>query len=539
MSTSVRESPIWIPVQAPPELAAGLANLSLGPNSGVDKKYQRLLNIFHRHALNNRRKAIRRPSAQLPGKAPKGSKKAVGKHPKAVAKVESNWEDDIISPAMIDSVLDISDNPDAKSFSQRVAKLFNQSLSIKPPLGEKDIYIERLSGALTNCVYRVTVNMALSSASHSNASSVKGSHTKENGSNSLSKTYLLRVYGIGVDEFLVRNKELYWLRKLSELNIGPSLYSIYTNGRIEEYLFSDTLTKDDIRDPSTSRHIARRMCELHYLVNFYAPHKEKTPEEQKDPLLQGVDLSGKPDLWTNIYQWIDLVATKAPGLRKICGDSPECLDIINDIDKIRKESKQLEHFIEQINSPIVLAHSDLQYGNILRLHKDRELVVVDFEYAGYNYRGFDIANHFCEWMSNYHHPTHPHLLELNRYPTQKERYNFLRTYLKTRIFLDANKPADRVVVESDEVSEQFISNQISCHMVPVHINSKYLDDQLPIIDKEVQSFIAASHLHWGIWGLLQAYSSEIDFDYVGYSAQRLTEFRRLLADIPNTNGNEE
>lgn len=23
---------------------------------------------------------------------------------------------------------------------------------------------------------------------------------------------------------------------------------------------------------------------------------------------------------------------------------------------------------------------------------------VDYEYAGFNYRGYDIANHFCEWM---------------------------------------------------------------------------------------------------------------------------------------------
>ena len=27
--------------------------------------------------------------------------------------------------------------------------------------------------------------------------------------------------------------------------------------------------------------------------------------------------------------------------------------------------------------------------------------LIDFEYASYNFRSFDHANHFCEWMYNY------------------------------------------------------------------------------------------------------------------------------------------
>ncbi len=43
-----------------------------------------------------------------------------------------------------------------------------------------------------------------------------------------------------------------------------------------------------------------------------------------------------------------------------------------------------------------------------------------------------------------------------------------------------------------------------------------------------RAYIPVSHLVWGLWGLLQAKSSEIDFDYVAYAQQRLDEFARLI-----------
>lgn len=30
-----------------------------------------------------------------------------------------------------------------------------------------------------------------------------------------------------------------------------------------------------------------------------------------------------------------------------------------------------------------------------------ELIIIDFEYCAYNYRGFDLANHFMEWTMDY------------------------------------------------------------------------------------------------------------------------------------------
>lgn len=54
--------------------------------------------------------------------------------------------------------------------------------------------------------------------------------------------------------------------------------------------------------------------------------------------------------------------------------------------------------------------------------------LIDYEYAGYNPRGFDVGNHFCEWMADYS-TAEPHVLDLERFPSPQERRMFSRAYL--------------------------------------------------------------------------------------------------------------
>lgn len=48
---------------------------------------------------------------------------------------------------------------------------------------------------------------------------------------------------------------------------------------------------------------------------------------------------------------------------------------------------------------------------------------------------------------------------------------------------------------------------------------------------ETQLFALASHLFWGIWAMVQANCSTIDFDYFGYSLLRLAEYRRRRQQV--------
>lgn len=62
------------------------------------------------------------------------------------------------------------------------------------------------------------------------------------------------------------------------------------------------------------------------------------------------------------------------------------------------------------------------------LPSPRRLSLIDYEYAGYNPRGFDLGNHFCEWMADYA-TAEPHVLDLDKYPSIEERRRFCGAYL--------------------------------------------------------------------------------------------------------------
>src|ERR1700753_305719 len=116
----------------------------------------------------------------------------------------------------------------------------------------------------------------------------------------------------------------------------------------------------------------------------------------------------------------------------------------------------------------------------MRLRDGTErLVVVDFEYSGYNPRGFDIANHFCEWTADYH-CNEPAKLRAECYPTLAEQKRFVNAYVEERDVVQG--------MTSSKAQRQLEVDQI------LH---------------EVEAYRLASHFFWGLWGLIQANQSEI------------------------------
>lgn len=50
------------------------------------------------------------------------------------------------------------------------------------------------------------------------------------------------------------------------------------------------------------------------------------------------------------------------------------------------------------------------------------------------------------------------------------------------------------------------------------------EQQLAAMVAEADLFSLASHIYWGVWALIQARWSPIDFDYLEYSALRWSEY---------------
>jgi choline kinase len=152
----------------------------------------------------------------------------------------------------------------------------------------------------------------------------------------------------------------------SNYRIGPRVYGTFQNGRVEEWFDSNTLKKEDIRDPVQSQWIAMRMRELHGV----------------DVLgIVGVSWNGQESLYKNVVSWQG-AAQETLGMLKAKearGEIPS-----EHVWHGRREELDLGKFMraweaywgwlqkwesEFGRSEMVFAHNDAQYGNLLYANK--------------------------------------------------------------------------------------------------------------------------------------------------------------------------
>lgn len=135
----------------------------------------------------------------------------------------------------------------------------------------------------------------------------------------------------------------------------------------------------------------------------------------------------------------------------------------------------------------VFCHNDALLENII-VDGDK-VSFIDYEYGDRNYREYDIANHFGEFVG-----VGGSLDYSKHYPSKDFQLNWIREYL-------GGDSADPEEVEKLQVM--------------------------------VDRFSGLPHLTWGIWALIQSKHSNIDFDFLDYAIQRLNFYkkRRRMATI--------
>ena len=124
--------------------------------------------------------------------------------------------------------------------------------------------------------------------------------------------------------------------------------------------------------------------------------------------------------------------------------------------------------LKYADEPVVFCHNDLLAANIIKTPHNSGVKFIDYDYANYGPAAFDIANHFCEYGG--------FACEWAKMPSEDGMLAFLNSY---------NPDSSRDLLG------------------------------------KVKAFIPLAHLAWGLWALVQAEISEIDFDYVGYAEKRL------------------
>lgn len=332
---------------------------------------------------------------------------------------------------------------------------------------------------------------------------------------------LLRIYGQvhGEDALESVLAESVIFALLSERRLGPRLYGVFPGGRLEQFIPARPLFTRELADPDLSAIIATKMANIHAL---------------------NVPISKEPCwIWNTMERWLRTSQGFLSQKPQLSGEQDGSM--VERLQKIdyRSEMEFLRQVVAKVQSPVVFAHNDMQEGNILlktgpkpATGNDR-IALIDFEYCSYNYRGFDLANHFCEWVYEYKLPVHPYFtVDCANYPSKQKQVNFIRTYLDAYERSRRGKPApaqaqavamssgaeDPTVMHHNGSSEPHPQQSASAPLSPP---SHPAEETLL---QEVAAFTPASHLFWALWSIVQSQASTIPFGYMEYAVTRMEHY---------------
>ncbi|KAI0815608.1 kinase-like domain-containing protein [Xylaria sp. FL0064] len=321
-----------------------------------------------------------------------------------------------------------------------------------------------------------------------------------------SEAILLRAYGHGTDVIINRHRETQNHELLMKYGLAPKLLARFRNGMMYRFIQGKVCQPADLRDPSIYLAVARRIAQWHATVPCI--HETNTGS---NGLINGyhnpsLDLiaPGKPppNVWTVMQKWIRALPTKTDSQRTRQSELQE----------------QLLWLVEKLSqrpglgkNGLVFAHCDLLSGNVIiepkgpgtevngtsdireacqdSLQQQPSVSFIDYEYATPSPAAFDIANHFAEWGG--------FDCDYSVLPTRAQRLEFIREYIHIYFSLVEKSGEDVSIDEESEAQKLF---------------------------DEVDTFRGVPGFYWGIWALIQATISHIDFDYAQYAEVRLGEY---------------
>jgi len=374
-------------------------------------------------------------------------------------------------------------------------------------INNNDINVSNLAGGITNIIYLLN----------------KKNDNNNNNNINNPNTVIVRIYGDGTDMVIDRNVENIVFSSLSSLRIGPIYYGRFLNGRIEGYISARSVHMEEMNDLDIYPRTAYSIAQLH--------------SQQIDNIDKSLSI------FEQLYKYIDI----AKSLKFENSNKQEAYNKLN-LTIIENELKRLNDYIHEIiedgldsekNSEngkkhhaswhragvklvtdISLCHNDLLSGNILVSHDLLSIInncapsarddnfnntdgitLIDYEYAAYNYRGYDLANHFCEFGGfDFNIKEH--------FPKFETRAQFIYHYACAV----ANRK-DTSLLRLDSGTRAAISYIATLSVANIFNNEETLTFLLAA-DSMIRPFCLLAHLYWGTWSILQAMYSPVDFDYM-------------------------
>ncbi|EDW49709.1 choline/ethanolamine kinase isoform X1 [Drosophila sechellia] len=359
---------------------------------------------------------------------------------------------------------------------------------------------------------------------------------------------LLRIYGQTHGDHALESMitESVVFALLSERNYGPKLHGIFPGGRIEQYIPARALITAELGEQRILKRVAEKMGEIHSL-NIPMSKEPDWIWNCMQRWVSGLESIVNGSVKTNpkssvLKKQMELMRTfdyvqEMAWIRSIIEDEDYPVVFChNDLQEgnilMRQPTGQNERTpresISSLRSNFDETLGDSLDGNSnisdTETHKSHcaspspcpeldttndsaldasfigdnepDLIIIDFEYCAYNYRGYDLANHFIEWTFDYTNPQFPYFYHNpSNCATVQQRRDFIVNYLKK--------------YHEDE-------------------NYNITGQELIKVDAEIQFFTMLSHLFWSLWSVINV-TSAIEFGYWEYGIARILEYQKLKA----------
>ncbi|CAK7275001.1 hypothetical protein SEPCBS119000_006460 [Sporothrix epigloea] len=327
---------------------------------------------------------------------------------------------------------------------------------------------------------------------------------------------LLRAYGPGTDLIIDRQREAQNHELLMRHGLAPTLLARFENGMLYRFISGRVTRPEDLRRPEVSAAIARKLAQWHATVPCIctvtptagALHHDDSDRKvdvtqevngntrQSGSTLTVVHEKPEPNIWSVMQKWI----LALPSDTSTQQNQAAILQ-----DELNSLVAQLSQRPGLGKNGLVFSHNDLLCGNIIMLptatgQSDRpplDVTFIDYEYAVPSPAAFDIANHFAEWGG--------FDCDMTVLPTVAQRRAFIGEYIRVYTDLHSSTFHDPIALDTSVEEAKLL--------------------------QEVDLFRGVPGFYWGIWSLIQATISDIDFDYASYSKIRLAEYWAWKAEI--------
>ncbi|CAH2221262.1 ethanolamine kinase 2 [Pelobates cultripes] len=208
---------------------------------------------------------------------------------------------------------------------------------------------------------------------------------------------LVRIYGKRTELFVNREDEVTSFQLLGAHGCAPALYCTFQNGLCYQFMRGLALGPEHVRDTQIFRLIAHEMARYHCIPAHNGCIPKSGLWQKLDKYLSILNIDeGLPDRWP----------AGAPSLK----------DLENELSWLKK-------YLPTLESPIVLCHNDLLCKNVIYNEEEGHVRFIDYEYTGYNYQAYDIANHFNEFAG----VSEP---DYRLFPGRQAQLHWLRHYLE-------------------------------------------------------------------------------------------------------------